>query len=112
MTVAIQTVAREVLRGRAAAGAEWFDVEYPGWANRVDLDLLNMRFPRMCVAGQVSGLMFTEFLTVHKFSGPDECDDSCTRLGLNADTIEEFDFLNEAWKEEILGRRQSTTEKP
>lgn len=38
---------------RVQRGAEWLDVKYPGWHDKIDLSILDMGSCNMCVLGQV-----------------------------------------------------------
>jgi hypothetical protein len=91
---------------RVAAGARWLDLHRPGWADRIDLDELDLSDPCACVLGQEYG-SYAE--------APEELwveDDTCAKSGFNATRVRdyerievEFSALTDAWRRLIEQRR-------
>ncbi|KXK63382.1 hypothetical protein AWW66_03450 [Micromonospora rosaria] len=43
------------LQDRVTAGVAWLDQHHPGWADRIDVDVLDLDDSLSCVLGQVVG---------------------------------------------------------
>lgn len=54
MTDPIEPTEDAIVEARVAAGAQWLDEQLPGWADKVDLEQLNMSSPFWCVLGQLA----------------------------------------------------------
>lgn len=109
----------ESAQARAALGAHFLDRRHHGWWNWVDLDLLDMRSNRLCVAGQVeahlSGHGFYTFLHRHDFG---EWSERPMYLGFEARASREVSIfgdaqdLGRAWVELITARCSSPPKRP
>lgn len=51
------------LRDRVDAGVAWLDQHHPGWADRIDVDVLDLGDCYSCVLGQVLGDFWTASIT-------------------------------------------------
>jgi hypothetical protein len=85
---------------RVAAGAAFLDEREPGWADRIDLDQLDLSSDCRCVLGQLHGDYGTglDVLDVEFGTG------ASRGLGFNC-AGGEFDELTAAWRELISRRR-------
>jgi hypothetical protein len=52
-TISVQLRPVLTLRECVTEGVLWLDEKAPGWAERVDLSLLDMKDPQRCIIGQV-----------------------------------------------------------
>jgi hypothetical protein len=99
----------------AARGAEWMDAHCPGWESKIDLRLLNMQNPGVCILGQtaecVIGDKRRQPFRPDYFSVLAACPDVSPRdIGfstpaanwLGQDTM--FEMLTIAWRELIIER--------
>lgn len=96
---------------RVAKGAAWLDERCSDWINRIDLEILDISRPALCVLGQSFGLNPSNwhiFMNMHDMGQYDEC---ClgfeSRHALSGDEAVEYEYLNEAWIEYIENRRNN-----
>jgi hypothetical protein len=95
-------------------GAQYLDVERPGWAEAIELSEFNMQDGEYCVLGQLhggdlatAGTRYTRWLSGH---GKDE--HWARTLGFETDTdeplghVEEYDLLHDLWVIEVGRRNQ------
>lgn len=102
-------------------GARWLDKRMPDWYLQINLTTLALEDETRCVLGQLADSLLpgADFDTVVAF--PDGCifpqlkaldgmksDKDVTRHGFDVeeDTDDAYDYLNTAWREEILMRRR------
>jgi hypothetical protein len=100
---------------RVAAGAEWLDVNRPGWVDRINLETLNLSSPCRCILGQELG-DYCEApyeLIGWPSDDDDERDDSrAVELGFNIPSSwMEYDYeaLTAEWRRYIEARRESVS---
>lgn len=48
-------VTDELLAERVERGAEYLDLDFPGWADRIDTEVLDLLAGRWCILGQLFG---------------------------------------------------------
>lgn len=94
---------------RVAKGAAWLDEHCPNWITRIDLELLDIELPTLCVLGQSFGLDnggWIRLMDKHDMSQYEQC---CfgfeSKHAIDADNKVEYDYLTEAWTEYIENRR-------
>jgi hypothetical protein len=97
------TTTNPTVAERVNAGATWLDQREPGWADRIDLDQLDLGSDCRCILGQLhdnygDGI---DALGIHFLSG------QTMQFGFNAWNLGggEFDELTAAWRELISQRR-------
>lgn len=104
----METLARE----RAAAGAALLDERLPGWADKVNLDTLEMWSPSSCVLAQAYG-SFTGAVDVFGLVYEQDTDrPSVIDLGFEApnddpesnEREDTFAWLDIAWADEVRSR--------
>jgi len=94
-------------------GAALLDTYEPGWADRIDLNALDMDFADQCILGQLYGDYFTVFYPKYGTMKPDlrraltdpkseYSVHNCGFLSLLSSANDE-----KAWTEEVLARRGS-----
>lgn len=107
------TVARE----RAARGAAYLDEVHRGWYRLIDDATLDMGNGRACVLGQLYGSFATGLRRCQIINPASEPNPfiSPVHLGLLAvqrvcEPLQEqdYEYLNQAWREEIRRRREAT----
>lgn len=94
----------KLAKTRAAIGAKLLDVLKPGWAQRIDLDRLDLADCSACVLGQLFGdfgvgaeRLFT--MRPDTFNAAKEC-------GFDKDGFaESWSSLNVSWRNEITKRQ-------
>jgi hypothetical protein len=96
---------RNVMAERVAVGAALLDAELPGWAERIELGLLDLGSPRCCVLGQLYGTYSVGLEAVGLDWGP-SCPERSRERGFTAfpgggDT---FAGLTAAWRGEVAAR--------
>lgn len=108
---------------RVAAGAEWLDANYPGWADRVDIVLLDIRDCEDCVLGQLAGNYWHAPLFSDIAATADDVPDGAPwhadptaedramrrsmPLGFCGDTFDAESALTHEWMQLIGARRES-----
>lgn len=86
---------------RIDAGIAMLDDNYPGWENRIDLDLLDVRSLN-CVLGQVYGSYMRGKRLLNVVEDADQCGfDICI------DADESYADLTSEWRRRIEQRRRS-----
>lgn len=100
---------------RVAAGAAWMDKKLPGWEGQVNLLLLDIGIPFMCVLGQVYRCQGQGALTNGYYWAINNLMDGdgslAIDLGFNAlpgdyeDRLDEMPVLTEAWRRLIAARQ-------
>jgi len=90
---------------RAGRGAEWLDKHEPGWHERVDLQLFDMRVCAWCIVGQVMG-SYTQGLWDLGLTSEDAPDYGFDQAaGVDPIAIAaDYAALREAWTTLILAR--------
>ena len=88
-----------------AKGAEWLDENFPGWVDKIDLDILNQRYMDKCVLGQIAGAGYWDLTKALR----ERCgfDLDSTSLGTPG-RAEEWAALTDAWRDLIVDRRIGT----
>ncbi len=94
---------------RVARGVAWLDETRPGWAERVDLDRLDLASPCRCVLGQ-------EFGDYFEIVWSDGAPPDTQAYGFNAASpasgrqaqSREFDALEAEWRRVIAERRATS----
>lgn len=90
-------------------GAAWLDETYPeGWADRINIDTLDLSSEHRDILAQAVGVSYSEALralsTFPSLLGIDP-DDSikswATEHGFNAPTAWDWDELTQAWVEQV-----------
>jgi len=80
-----------------AEAARWLDVREPGWAERIDLKTLDIRFPSLCIGAQLKGTYGRAF---------DEWGLAESPLWLAFEELwAEYPAVTNAWRAEVLARR-------
>jgi hypothetical protein len=92
---------------RVARGAALLDRECPGWAARIDPDVLDLSHTRLCLLGQLHGT-FGEGLARLDLRGEGR---PCMH-GFAIDRFTWWDELHEAWVAEIARRAQANGDGP
>ena len=96
----------DAIRARVQAGADWLDREGPGWANRIDLDVLNIRFSCDCILGQIGAPQEWDFYQVARDFELTIA--QCAELGLHGSPespVDDYEALTDAWRDLITVRR-------
>lgn len=92
------------IANRIEAGAKLLDENYPGWANKIDLDLLNLSRCDDCVLGQLHPRAHHPFQRGLKKIGVNYED--AWRCGFDTRTCTEcWDRLTDRWRRVIEWRR-------
>lgn len=98
----------EAMQATVAAGAALLDERYPGWAGRVDLSQLDMRYPRHCVLSHVYGEYHTGLRELFgSFQSDTESNDAAKRHGFDLllwGAWGEWGDLEYLWRVEIQAR--------
>jgi hypothetical protein len=105
------------IAARVTAGAEFLDRVEPGWARRIDLDVLDLVDCDVCVIGQLAGVEAERgvaALVGHDVNG----ERWPTALGFHIDVASPDDddwdwaLLTDAWKRAITARRAASADAP
>ena len=111
----------ERAQARAARGAAYLDRIDPAWPHRLDARTLELADGSCCVLGQIygefrMGLTRARILDLSSAplssSSPYELGFQCTRHAPAAVQARDYDYLNEAWRQEILRRTAVAPEQP
>lgn len=104
----MSTIAQR-MQSCAAAGAKYMDETVPKWFKSIDLERLNLQDIESCILGQIHGNYHDALDEL--FDGVEE---ESGRLGFTIPDNEEdavykngYPALTQAWKDQILARRQS-----
>jgi hypothetical protein len=93
---------RNVMAERVAVGAALLDAELPGWAERIELGLLDLGSPRCCVLGQLYGTYSVGLAEVgFGWLGDHSREYGFTAYPTEGDT---FAGLTAAWRGEVAAR--------
>lgn len=104
----------EEYAARVRRGAQLFDTKRPGWAHKVNRDLLDMGDPSFCVLSQVEQDRFTyaargifrDFVSDYRYLLVDYGFDILSKYLLEHGQGD-YKILNELWIDEILKRTDS-----
>jgi hypothetical protein len=86
---------------RVAAGAVFLDGRMPGWAERIDLDSLNLMDDCYCVLGQLGGCYHAVVTELGLSIGEE------ISLGFMAGGTGAWDLLDAAWTAEVRKRHDA-----
>ena len=111
MLMTTQEQAELVAYCRARAGAVLLDAEYPGWAEEIDLDTLDMGDCIECVLGQLYGDYMDGMAALDPAAAEsDEEPAWAVDLGFNfGDMATEYSDLDRAWRAEITKRLEAAS---
>lgn len=87
-----------MFEAKIITGMKWLDLHYPGWIDKVNLDILNIRSCGLCIIGQVIGVEECKILAEKPFP-------FVKRGFMTPSYSREYDTLTEEWKQAILKRR-------
>lgn len=100
---------------RASRGAALLDKRQPGWAQRVDVERLNLGSDRGCVLGQLFGDYLTgaEGLSGHPWHSPlftawatrNGFDAPAATTGRDGGYLTAYRLLTDAWRREVAARQ-------
>lgn len=116
----------EEAHAAVARGAAWLDQKCPDWVDKIDLGMLNLRNPHLCVLGQTAECLIPEdapreshwsgygdvvfhYRWVEKdfsVSGPDWFGFDVSLAGDLTEERAEYEMLTIAWQELIRQRRE------
>lgn len=97
------------LQERVHKGINFLNEKYPGWLDRIDLEILKVRSQCDCPLGQSSGIGYEDIKRELRLTWQD-----CLKLGFCGDPTNppkidmELDQLTEVWKEEITKLRSKS----
>jgi hypothetical protein len=82
----------------AAVGADWMDERCPGWAQRINLDDLNLGDPYLCILGQTVDCLVPAEKRL-------SANDWANERGFDTRTMQ-YEMLQIAWVEQIRRRSE------
>lgn len=100
-----------------AKGAAWMDTAYPGWISEVDLGSLDMRMSNADIHWQVTGIDIFDAIAAAGELTNEYWDNGMQEWAgehgflFNDDratSLDEWEKLTEAWRQEVRQRLQST----
>jgi hypothetical protein len=100
----------------AAVGADWMDERCPGWAQRINLDDLNLGDPYLCILGQTVDCLVPAEKRSYRNSGFGDvldyyvgdrlsANDWANERGFDTRTMQ-YEMLQIAWVEQIRRRSE------
>ena len=96
----------EIIRERVGFGAAWLDDRLPDWAQRINIDTLNMEDRNLCLIGQL-GKDYDKTVEDLGFSHTPFMPTSTIRCGLDFLTLsaQDWEGLTREWIKAIRERR-------
>lgn len=116
----------EMAHAAARRGADWLDRRCPGWVQRIDLEVLQLSDPEVCVLGQTAACLLQRETTrdrygqvISEFGGTDRYRWAAGRGfdivyaqhyaagAVSQDNTARYEMLTIAWRELIRGRLET-----
>ncbi len=101
-------------RERATKGAEWLDTHYPGWIDKINLEILDLGHERKCIGSQVIHGSWSDFTRRHYGGVSRGISEMHGHPIWLYDTNGEYAELTQAWRDLINARQllDSSAEQP
>jgi hypothetical protein len=97
-------IPEEILE-RVARGAELCDRLHPGWEDRIDLDKFTIVSGNHCIIGQLTKTYFSNFGNMVE-NAAEARSHGFSFTTMPQKEVSETDYLDHAWRQEIMSRRK------
>lgn len=102
------TINENSIRSRVSRGAKFLDKKEPGWYNKVNPDILDIRSETNCVLGQIYRRYISGLVQLNLYGTGKKVSYGFTPNCTGIDNIYRLSgLLNKYWRKEILKRRKS-----